>query len=84
MIKRFLSITTTTHTIQAHYTLKRKMIKITVLSPFVIKTPKRENLKKVQAPHGLVVVLRLLIVADIIAGSTSMTDAKSSQLSRSQ
>jgi hypothetical protein len=57
-------------------------------------TKKGKDSKKVQAPHGLVIIFCLLIVVGgllinivvivIVVGSTSGTDAKSSQLNRSQ
>jgi hypothetical protein len=53
-------------------------------------TKKGKNLKKVQAPRGLLIVLHLLVIIGglliiiIIVGSTRRTDAKSSQLSKSQ
>jgi hypothetical protein len=68
-------------------------IKITIFSPFVVKTPKKgKDSKKVQGPHELLIVIHLLIVVGgllliiivVIVGSTSGTNAKSSQLSRSQ
>jgi hypothetical protein len=53
-------------------------------------TKKGKDSKKVQAPHGLLIILHLLTIVGgllliiIIVRSTSKTDAKSSQLSRSQ
>jgi CHASE3 domain sensor protein len=55
-------------------------------------TKKEKDSKKVQAPHGLLVVLRLFVIVGgllivivvIVVGSMSETNAKSSQLNRSQ
>jgi hypothetical protein len=54
-------------------------------------TKKRKEAKDVKIPHQLLIVLRHLIVVDlllliiiVIIGSTSGTNSKSNQLSRSQ
>jgi hypothetical protein len=68
------------------------MIQITIFSPIGVKHQKGKRLKEVQAPHELLVVLRLLVIIGllfiiiiiIVGRSMRGTDAKSSQLSRSQ
>jgi hypothetical protein len=68
------------------------MIQITIFSPIGVKHQKGKRLKEVQAPHELLVVLRLLVIIGllfiiiiiIVGRSMRGTDAKISQLSRSQ
>jgi hypothetical protein len=69
------------------------MIQITIFSPIGVKHQKGKRLKEVQAPHELLIVLRLLVIIGllfiiiiiiIVGRSMRGTDAKSSQLSRSQ
>jgi hypothetical protein len=78
-----LSILQTTHT------RLKTLIKITIFSPFVVKTPKREKSCKVKELHWLLSVLHLLIITDlllllIVVINSSRTNAEGSQLGMSQ
>jgi Tfp pilus assembly protein PilN len=79
-----LSILQTTH-----IRLKKTLIKITLFSPFVVKTPKREKNSEAKMWCQLLVILRLLIVVDllliiVIIKNTSRVNVEGNQLSRSQ
>jgi hypothetical protein len=70
-------------------TLERKtLIEITLFSPFVVKTPKREKSYEVKIQCQLLVVLCLLIIVGllliIIVRNMNRANAEGSQLSRSQ
>jgi hypothetical protein len=67
----------------------KTLIKITLFSLFVVKTPKREKRCEAKMRSRLLIVLRLLVIVGlllivIIVKNTSMANAKSSQLGRSQ
>jgi hypothetical protein len=67
----------------------KTLIKITLFSLFVVKTPKREKRCEAKMRSRLLIVLRLLVIVGlllivIIVKNTSMANAESSQLGRSQ
>jgi hypothetical protein len=71
--------------------MKKTLIEITLFSPFVVKTQKREKSYEAKVLRWLLIVLclliidgRVLIIIVVVIESMSETDAKSSELSRSQ
>jgi hypothetical protein len=71
--------------------MKKTLTEIALFSPFVVKTQKREKSYEAKVLRWLLIVLclliidgHLLIIIVVVIESTSETDAKSSQLSRSQ
>jgi hypothetical protein len=68
--------------------MKKTLINITLFSPFVVKTPKREKSYEARERRQLLIVLHLLIVVGllliVVVGNTSRANAKGSQLSKSQ
>jgi hypothetical protein len=74
----------TSHT---HYN-EKTLIKITLFSPFVIKTPKREKGYGAKVVRRLLVFLHLLVIIGLLIviniRNTSMANVEGNQLSRSQ
>jgi hypothetical protein len=69
-------------------TLERKtLIEITLFSPFIVKTPKREKSCEAKMRCQLLIVLHLLIVVGllliVVIGNMSRANAKGIQLGRS-
>jgi hypothetical protein len=68
---------------------RKTLIKITLFSPFVVKTPKREKSCAAKMKCWLLVILRLLIVIgllliDVVVRNMSRANAEGSQFGRSQ
>jgi hypothetical protein len=67
----------------------KTLIEITLFSPLVVKTPKREKSYEVQKQSRLLIILHLLVIGSlrlivVIGRNTSRANTKSSQLGRSQ
>jgi hypothetical protein len=75
--------------LQTTHTRLKTLIKITLFSPFVVKTLKREKIYEAKMRCQLLIVLRLLIVDGllliiIIIRNMSRANTEGSQLGRSQ
>jgi hypothetical protein len=75
--------------LQSTHTRLKTLIKITLFSAFVVKTPKTEKSYKAKVLHWLLIVIHLLIVVGllpiiVIIRNMSRTNAEGSQAGRSQ